>query len=172
MKMDVSGAAEKMATPQTCENPAVRKAPHARLKDDADVQKIYSFGRKLGQGRFGVVCEATHVETQKKWAIKKVNKAKAGSSGVKQLEREVNILKQVKHKNIIHLEEVLETPEEVTESSVKNDEIQQGAPPYCSSPKVMSVYEDMCSEVSRLHTLVRNQSELMRKLRDRPVLKR
>ncbi|KAM9461680.1 serine/threonine-protein kinase 33 isoform 2-T2 [Clarias gariepinus] len=110
-QMDISGASEEMATPQTCENPAERKAPHTRLKDDADVQKIYSFGRKLGQGRFGVVCEATHVETQKKWAIKKVNKAKAGSSGVKQLEREVNILKQVKHKNIIHLEEVLETPE-------------------------------------------------------------
>lgn len=39
-------------------------------------QKIYSFGRKLGQGNFGVVCEATHIETQRKWAIKKVNKEK------------------------------------------------------------------------------------------------
>lgn len=35
----------------------------------------------------------------------------AGSSGVKLLEREVNILKQVNHKHIIHLEEVFETPE-------------------------------------------------------------
>lgn len=99
-----------------------------------DPQQFYSFGRKLGQGSFGVVCEATHIGTQKKWAIKKVNKEKvsmrlrrgsmwrvssltvcvltqAGSSGVKLLAREVNILKQVNHKNIIHLEEVFETPE-------------------------------------------------------------
>lgn len=30
----------------------------------------------MGQGSFGVVFEATHVETQKKWAIKKVNREK------------------------------------------------------------------------------------------------
>lgn len=35
---------------------------------------------------------------------------KAGSSAVKLLEREVNILKSVNHKHIIHLEQVFETP--------------------------------------------------------------
>ncbi|KAK3533825.1 hypothetical protein QTP70_032167 [Hemibagrus guttatus] len=100
-----------MATQWTRVNSAEKKVPHTRLKDEADIQQIYSIGRKLGQGSFGVVCEATHMETQKKWAIKKVNKEKAGSSGVKLLEREVNILKQVNHKHIIHLEEVFETPE-------------------------------------------------------------
>lgn len=35
---------------------------------------------------------------------------KAGSSAVKLLEREVNILKSVKHEHIIHLEQVFETP--------------------------------------------------------------
>uniref|UniRef100_A0A8B9JBX2 Serine/threonine kinase 33 n=1 Tax=Astyanax mexicanus TaxID=7994 RepID=A0A8B9JBX2_ASTMX len=60
-----------------------------------------------------VVCEATHIETQKKWAIKKVNKEKAGSSGVKLLEREVSILKRVNHAHIIHLEEVFETPKKM-----------------------------------------------------------
>lgn len=34
----------------------------------------------------------------------------AGTSGVKHLEREVSILKQVKHEHIIHLQEVFETP--------------------------------------------------------------
>ncbi|XP_053490868.1 serine/threonine-protein kinase 33, partial [Ictalurus furcatus] len=109
--IDVPGAGEKMATPWTRVNSAEKKVPHTRLKDEADIQRIYSFGRKLGQGSSGVVCEATHVETQKKWAIKKVNKEKAGSSGVKLLEREVNILKRVNHRHIIHLEEVFETPE-------------------------------------------------------------
>ncbi|KAI2558593.1 serine/threonine kinase 33, partial [Homo sapiens] len=37
----------------------------------------------------------------------------AGSSAVKLLEREVNILKSVKHEHIIHLEQVFETPKKM-----------------------------------------------------------
>lgn len=33
----------------------------------------------MGQGSFGVVFEATHVETQRKWAIKKVNREKVST---------------------------------------------------------------------------------------------
>ncbi|MBN3303766.1 STK33 kinase, partial [Amia calva] len=50
------------------------------------------------------------METQTTWAIKKVHREKAGSSGVKMLEQEVSILKHVNHEHIIHLKEVLETP--------------------------------------------------------------
>ncbi|XP_028812387.1 serine/threonine-protein kinase 33 isoform X2 [Denticeps clupeoides] len=107
---DASRAARKMASHWTRVNSAERKVPHTRMDNELDIQQIYSFGRKLGQGSFGVVCEATHIGTQKKWAIKKVNKEKAGSYGVKLLEREVNILKRVNHEHIIHLEEVFETP--------------------------------------------------------------
>ncbi|XP_037696649.1 serine/threonine-protein kinase 33 isoform X2 [Choloepus didactylus] len=86
------------------------KVPHIRMDDGATIQEIYTFGRILGQGSFGMVIEATDKETETKWAIKKVNKDKAGSSAVKLLEREVNILKIVKHQHIIHLEQVFETP--------------------------------------------------------------
>nr|XP_020645548.1 serine/threonine-protein kinase 33 isoform X1 [Pogona vitticeps]XP_020645549.1 serine/threonine-protein kinase 33 isoform X1 [Pogona vitticeps]XP_020645550.1 serine/threonine-protein kinase 33 isoform X1 [Pogona vitticeps]XP_020645551.1 serine/threonine-protein kinase 33 isoform X1 [Pogona vitticeps] len=89
------------------------KIPHTRIDDGAAIQEIYSFGRKLGQGSFGVVIEVTHKETGIKWAIKKVNREKAGSSAVKLLEREVSILKAVNHEHIIHLEEVFETPKRV-----------------------------------------------------------
>uniref|UniRef100_A0A8B9PZ96 Serine/threonine kinase 33 n=1 Tax=Apteryx owenii TaxID=8824 RepID=A0A8B9PZ96_APTOW len=57
-----------------------------------------------------VVIEVKHKDTGKKWAIKKVNRKKAGSSAMKLLEREVSILKRVNHDHIIHLEEVFETP--------------------------------------------------------------
>lgn len=40
------------------------------------IQEIYTFGRMLGQGSFGIVIEATDKETGTKWAIKKVNKDK------------------------------------------------------------------------------------------------
>ncbi|KAJ8271490.1 hypothetical protein COCON_G00103490 [Conger conger] len=92
---------------------AERKVPHTRMEDEAAIQQVYTFGKKLGQGSFGVVYEATHIETQKKWAIKKVNREKAGSHGVKLLEREVSILKRVNHGHIIHLEEVFETPKKM-----------------------------------------------------------
>ncbi|KAF7658386.1 hypothetical protein LDENG_00013890 [Lucifuga dentata] len=91
-------------------NSAERNVPHTRLAEDADLKKIYTFGRILGQGGFGIVYEATHIEMQKKWAIKEICKPEPGSSKVKMLEQEVSILKQVDHVNIIHLKEVFETP--------------------------------------------------------------
>ncbi|KAL1773991.1 serine serine/threonine-protein kinase 33 isoform X1 [Sigmodon hispidus] len=89
------------------------KVLHIRMENGADIEEFYTFGRILGQGSFGMVSEATDKETGAKWAIKKVNKEKAGSSAVKLLEREVNILKSVNHKHIIHLEQVFETPKKM-----------------------------------------------------------
>ncbi|XP_041648399.1 serine/threonine-protein kinase 33 isoform X2 [Cheilinus undulatus] len=65
-----------------------RTVPVIRLEDDADLREIYTFERKLGQGSFGVVYEATHIETRTKWAIKEVHKP------------------AVNHAHIIHLKEV------------------------------------------------------------------
>ncbi|XP_049636619.1 serine/threonine-protein kinase 33 [Suncus etruscus] len=89
------------------------KVPHIRLDNGAAIEEIYTFGRILGKGSFGLVIEATDKEKGTKWAIKKVNKEKAGSSAVKLLEREVTILKSVKHEHIIHLAQVFETPKEM-----------------------------------------------------------
>ena len=50
--------------------------PHTRIDDEAAVDKIYKLGRKLGAGNFGIVIEATHIETNEKWAIKIINKEK------------------------------------------------------------------------------------------------
>ncbi|XP_017177432.1 serine/threonine-protein kinase 33 isoform X4 [Mus musculus] len=75
--------------------------------------EFYTFGRILGQGSFGMVFEAIDKETGAKWAIKKVNKEKAGSSAMKLLEREVSILKTVNHQHIIHLEQVFESPQKM-----------------------------------------------------------
>uniref|UniRef100_A0A8C3VZF9 Serine/threonine-protein kinase 33 n=1 Tax=Catagonus wagneri TaxID=51154 RepID=A0A8C3VZF9_9CETA len=89
------------------------KVPHVRMDSGAAVQEIYTFGRILGQGSFGLVIEAVDKDTETKWAIKTVNKEKAGSSAVKLLEREVNILKSVRHEHIIQLEQVFETPKKM-----------------------------------------------------------
>ncbi|CAK8683950.1 unnamed protein product [Clavelina lepadiformis] len=85
------------------------KVRHRRIEDEKVIEELYKFGNKLGQGSFGVVIEAENLETKERWAIKKVNKEKAGSSAITLLEREVTILKRVKHEHIIFVEEVFET---------------------------------------------------------------
>ncbi|XP_076011892.1 serine/threonine-protein kinase 33 [Genypterus blacodes] len=107
---DVCGTSRKMVFQWTQRNNPGRNVPHVRLAEDADLKKIFTLGKKLGQGSFGVVNEATHIETQIKWAIKKICKPEPGSTKVELLEQEVSILKQVNHANIIHLKEVFETP--------------------------------------------------------------
>ncbi|XP_061606860.1 serine/threonine-protein kinase 33 isoform X2 [Phyllopteryx taeniolatus] len=86
-----------------------RDVPHIRLVGDADVEEIYTIGKKLGHGSYGVVYEGTHIRTQTQWAIKTVCKAEPGSTKIKMLEQEIKILKQVAHPNILHLEEIYET---------------------------------------------------------------
>nr|XP_009682995.1 PREDICTED: serine/threonine-protein kinase 33 isoform X1 [Struthio camelus australis]XP_009682996.1 PREDICTED: serine/threonine-protein kinase 33 isoform X1 [Struthio camelus australis]XP_009682997.1 PREDICTED: serine/threonine-protein kinase 33 isoform X1 [Struthio camelus australis]XP_009682998.1 PREDICTED: serine/threonine-protein kinase 33 isoform X1 [Struthio camelus australis] len=112
-KLELREPYRKIFTQSTRSRSAEVKIPHTRISDGAAIQEIYSFGRKLGQGSFGVVIEVKHKDTGKKWAIKKVNRKKAGSSAMKLLEREVSILKRVNHDHIIHLEEVFETPKRV-----------------------------------------------------------
>ena len=53
-----------------------RTVRHTRIDDESYIEKVYTFGEKLGAGSFGVVLEATHNETEEKWAIKIINKEK------------------------------------------------------------------------------------------------
>ncbi|XP_072326982.1 serine/threonine-protein kinase 33-like [Scyliorhinus torazame] len=87
--------------------------PHQRIEDESVIKLYYQIGRELGKGSFGVVVHATHISTDRTWAIKKLNKEKAGSQAVKMLEREIAILKMVNHEHIIKLEEVYETTKKV-----------------------------------------------------------
>lgn len=83
---------------------------HTRVQDDSMIRDHYAVGAKIGEGNFGKVYEATNKHTGLVWAIKSINKEKAGSSALKLLEREVAILKRVNHPNIINLNEVIESP--------------------------------------------------------------
>ncbi|XP_071344660.1 serine/threonine-protein kinase 33 isoform X2 [Trachinotus anak] len=109
---DVSGLDMDMdmVSPRTNRDTLERDVPVIRLENDAELREIYEFGRRLGQGSFGVVYKATHIDTQTTWAIKEVCRPAAGSSKVEMLEHEINILKQVNHAHIIHLKEVYDTP--------------------------------------------------------------
>nr|XP_009683000.1 PREDICTED: serine/threonine-protein kinase 33 isoform X3 [Struthio camelus australis] len=75
-KLELREPYRKIFTQSTRSRSAEVKIPHTRISDGAAIQEIYSFGRKLGQGSFGVVIEVKHKDTGKKWAIKKVNRKK------------------------------------------------------------------------------------------------
>ena len=53
-----------------------RQIPHTRIEDEKQIEDAYEFGNELGRGSFGVVKEAKHKATGKRWAVKAVNKEK------------------------------------------------------------------------------------------------
>ncbi|CAG5126678.1 unnamed protein product [Candidula unifasciata] len=89
-------------------NSAERNIIHTRM-EDTDVCKEYEYGESLGEGSFGKVYRARHIQSGETVAIKEIVKERAGSSGLRQLEKEVSIFKKVDHRNIIKLKEVIES---------------------------------------------------------------
>lgn len=64
-------------------------------------------GRSLGSGTFGKVRIGTHTITGEKVAIKILEKDRIKDKGdVERVTREINILKKVRHPNVIQLYEV------------------------------------------------------------------
>ena len=74
--------------------------------------KFY-LGKKLGQGTFATVRLATHIETQEIVAIKILDKLKLKDNVKKRFVKEIKILKQVRHRNIVHLYNVISTKKEI-----------------------------------------------------------
>ena len=71
----------------------------------------FILGERLGQGTFGVVVLGTHQITGEKVAVKILDKEKILQETDKfRLEREIKILKNMRHNNIVHLYDVKETP--------------------------------------------------------------
>lgn len=68
---------------------------------------LHLLGRSLGSGTFGKVRIGTHTITGEKVAIKILEKDRIKDKGdVERVTREINILKKVRHPNVIQLYEV------------------------------------------------------------------
>ena len=88
------------------------------FKNDNNEEKQignYILIKEIGSGGFAKVFLALHIPTGEKVAIKILNKLmfKVGSENHKRLQREISILKCVKHQNVIKLYEVMETPQKI-----------------------------------------------------------
>ncbi|XP_037536775.1 death-associated protein kinase 1 [Nematolebias whitei] len=82
-----------------------------------NVEEFYEIGDELGSGQFAVVRRCRHRSTGEDFAAKFIKKRRSKSSrrGVtrEDIEREVNILKEIQHPNIIALHQVFENKAEV-----------------------------------------------------------
>ncbi|XP_051122911.1 CBL-interacting protein kinase 2-like [Andrographis paniculata] len=70
----------------------------------------YEIGRFLGQGAFAKVYYGKHIETEQAVAIKAIDKARVAKLGLmNQIEREISVMRLIKHQNITQIYEVMAT---------------------------------------------------------------
>ena len=68
----------------------------------------YELGRLLGQGTFAKVYHARNLKTDENVAIKAMEKEKILKVGmIKQIKREISVMRLVRHPNIVRLYEVM-----------------------------------------------------------------
>lgn len=89
-----------------------RQVLHTRIKDPEQLEAEWEIGEELGNGAFGIVKKCVNKADGKLWAVKIVDKGKAGSTGIRQMEKEVSILKTVNHPHIVQIKQVYETPKQ------------------------------------------------------------
>eukprot|EP01001_Neometanema_parovale_P004071 NODE_1557_length_1686_cov_36.751759_g1479_i0.p1 GENE.NODE_1557_length_1686_cov_36.751759_g1479_i0~~NODE_1557_length_1686_cov_36.751759_g1479_i0.p1 ORF type:complete len:470 (+),score=90.00 NODE_1557_length_1686_cov_36.751759_g1479_i0:159-1568(+) len=74
----------------------------------------YILGETLGKGHYGLVRKAMIPETKEIFACKLIETTKMESDSIRtQLKREIDIMKTLVHENVLHLIEVMETPQHV-----------------------------------------------------------
>lgn len=82
-----------------------------------DVEDHYEMGEELGSGQFAIVRKCRQKGTGKEYAAKFIKKRRLSSSrrGVsrEEIEREVDILREIRHPNIITLHDIFENKTDV-----------------------------------------------------------
>jgi len=92
-------------------NSAKSKEPHTD-RSDRPVEEFYNLGEELGKGGFSVVRKAINRSTNQAVAIKFIDKKMIGNKEELELiGREIDIMRTVRHRNVLCLIERFETPE-------------------------------------------------------------
>jgi len=93
--------------------------PHLSLPNvNHNIQQLrkkigeYIPGEIIGKGSFGKVKKALHFRTREKVAIKILNKTSMSDVEVERAKREVQILQQMRHPNIVQLIQTIDTPKQ------------------------------------------------------------
>lgn len=73
------------------------------------VDDYYDIGDEIGRGAFSIVKTAKHKQTKEPCAVKFIEKKFVDKADLALLGREIDIMKKVKHANVLQLKEVFET---------------------------------------------------------------
>lgn len=74
-------------------------------------EETYTLGEELGKGAYATVYRCTHRQRGDQWAVKMVDKSKAGPKDISDVMHEVNMMKVVgQHPNVVRLNEFFDTP--------------------------------------------------------------
>ena len=90
---------------------------HAGLLTKSEITKNYKLAEQLGSGNFAVVKKATKTDKNKKEgipqevAIKIIDKSKVEDMG--DIEREIEIMNMIEHKNVVNLYELYDEPKKM-----------------------------------------------------------
>lgn len=78
----------------------------------ATFEDKYQIGEEIGKGAYAVVYKCTERATGQLWAVKVVDKSKAGPKDISDVSHEVNMMKTVGfHPNVVHMKEFFNTPQ-------------------------------------------------------------
>ncbi len=77
-----------------------------KAKIDWDVGPDYEITKQIGSGSYGMVCEALHLPTGEKVAIKRVSRIFDDVVDCKRLLREIAILRYLNHPNVVRLRSI------------------------------------------------------------------
>ncbi|KDO34713.1 CAMK/CAMKL/AMPK protein kinase [Saprolegnia parasitica CBS 223.65] len=101
---------KKIKQPSVAERDRVLKALVAN-----NSLELYQLGAVIGNGQFGQVRTGVHRLSQRRVALKVYSKSKAiVSDQIASIQKEIDIMKEIDHPNIVRLYEILETKDHIT----------------------------------------------------------
>ena len=110
LNMQIDKTKRSVSTANNIEKPIIKFASNSI----ADKINKYIIGRELGKGAYANVKLVIDKLTKKKYAMKIYDKSKLNDNAKKKcVYREVEIMKRVEHKNIVLLNEVIQTPKQI-----------------------------------------------------------
>lgn len=143
----------------------VATTPHLESSKGADGRKVvngYAKVQRLGQGSYGKVVLYRHVERGEHFAIKVVSRSAlarknvgSGSTALANQLREIEILKQLEHPNIVRLEEVIDDPGEdriyIVEQWLEQGPVMEEDAPPLPQAEARDVLLHVCAGLAYLH---------------------
>lgn len=76
-----------------------------------NVTEVYALGQTLGSGGFAEVLLGTHKKTQKKFAVKVIDKEVTAEADKEALATELRILKRINHPNVVKFFDFYDSPQ-------------------------------------------------------------